>query len=148
MGHRYPPRGPIGDAVIIGSVAWPKTYSSCRERASRPARSLKRRGVLPRALPVHLKGPGQAWLSGGFLAMKRLQIIGIGKQSINRGSTGSARPLVRRTNGKSCGDENVLARLEAAPGKNLCVIQDLCHSENDVLFLVASGGPKHQAQTG
>src|SRR5215469_18519774 len=82
MGHRYPPRGPIGDAVIIGSVAWPKTYSSCRERASRPARSLKRRGVLPRALPVHLKGPGQAWLSGGFLAMKRLQIIGIGKQSI------------------------------------------------------------------
>src|SRR5215831_16773294 len=114
MGHRYPPRGPIGDAVIIGSVAWPKTYSSCRERASRPARSLKRRGVLPRALPVHLKGPGQAWLSGGFLAMKRLQIIGIGKQSINRGSTGSARPLgwcVAQTE-KAVADENVLARLE------------------------------------
>ena len=49
---------------------------------------------------------------------------------------------------KAVADENVLARLEAAPGKNLCVIQDLCHSENDVLFLVASGGPKHQAQTG
>src|SRR5215469_11589463 len=90
MGHRYPPRGPIGDAVIIGSVAWPKTYSSCRERASRPAGSLARRGVLPQGLTGASESTREArsgWQvpgasASGFFAENGVRIFAIGEQTV------------------------------------------------------------------
>ena len=124
MGHRYPPRGLKGAAVIIGSRAWPKHTLVGQNGLAIPG-VLLRGGSLPEVLLVHIKAPGvegealaEPLLGSGrrnnLFAENGVRIFAIGKQSVVRSEQRRSRTGGKLQNGFESPADRRVAQAEMA----------------------------------